>query len=92
MTQADASLTMTAGLPASLTAPPRHSLRAFSSHALAQPGDVRLAALAELVSISQLAAFDQRSLDSITLKLINHELDEWDRRWSVILAPHGELE
>ncbi|WRT67574.1 uncharacterized protein IL334_004546 [Kwoniella shivajii] len=87
----DRHLTLTAGLPASLEAPPSHIVRAFGSHPKAQSGDLKLAGLSELVSIVHRAAqacgdVSLRRLDAISLKVANLELDEWEKQWSLILG------
>lgn len=88
------SLTLTAGLPSTLEPPPTNVIRAFGSHPLAQPGDLKLAGLSELVAIVQRAAIScgdvsLRNLDVISLQVANAELDEWDKRWSLVLGSSG---
>lgn len=85
------SLTLTAGLPSTLEPPPTNVIRAFGSHPLAQPGDLKLAGLSELVAIVQRAAVScgdvsLRNLDVISLQVANAELDEWEKRWSLVLG------
>ncbi|KAK4686971.1 hypothetical protein P7C73_g3149, partial [Tremellales sp. Uapishka_1] len=87
----DRHLTMTAGLPASLEAPPSHVVRAFGSHPAAQSGDIKLAGLSELIAIVQRASVacgdvSLRKLDAISLKMAIAELDDWERRWALILG------
>lgn len=84
------SLTVTAGLPATLTAPHSKILRAFGSHPKAQSGDLKLAGLGELVLIVQRASLScgdvsLRQLDAISLNVVTAEMDAWDKAWSVVL-------
>ncbi|WVQ64057.1 uncharacterized protein L199_002216 [Kwoniella botswanensis] len=88
------SLTLTAGLPATLVAPPTSVLRAFGSHPKAQSGDLKLAGLAELVAIVHRASIScgdvsLKKLDSITLSVANAELDSWEREWNAIFSGSG---
>ncbi|OCF72565.1 hypothetical protein I204_06947 [Kwoniella mangroviensis CBS 8886] len=87
----DRHLTLTAGLPATLVAPPTSLLRAFGSHPKAQSGDLKLAGLAELVAIVHRASIScgdvsLKKLDSITLSVANAELDSWEREWNAIFS------
>ncbi|ORY25043.1 hypothetical protein BCR39DRAFT_507209 [Naematelia encephala] len=84
------SLTMTAGLPATLSAPPSKVLRTFGSHPKAQTGDLKLAGLAELIPIVEKASVAcgdvfLRQLDPISLGMVTVEMDAWEKSWSTIL-------
>lgn len=75
---------LTAGLPASLDPEPATRVaRAFGSHSLAQPCDIKAAALCELVYVLNRASRfcgdpSLRRLDPVSLKRANNELDEWE--------------
>lgn len=82
----DYNLMLTSGLPASLDPAPAASIaRVFSSHHSAQqPGDLRVTALVELVVIAHRATqssgdLSGRQLDSVCLKKLNADFDEWER-------------
>ena len=74
----------TSALPASLNPEPAARVcRMFSSHPLAQPTDIKIAALCELVHIINRAAKacgdpSLKRLDAITLQRANKELDDWE--------------
>ena len=79
------SLTLTAALPVQ-TDPIEASKvsRAFGNHPCAQPGDIRLAGLTELVAILHEAAkscgdFTLRKIDDKSLRRCNEKLNEWER-------------
>ena len=78
------SLMLTAALPASLNPEPAARVcRTFGSNPLAQPTDIKAAALCELVNILNRAAKScgdpsLRRLDPISLLRANAELDDWE--------------
>ena len=79
------SLTLTAALPVQ-TDPIEAAkvARAFGNHPCAQPGDIRLAGLTELVAILHEAAkscgdFTLRRIDEKSLRRCNDKLNEWER-------------
>ena len=75
---------LTAALPASLNPEPAVRVaRAFGSNPLAQPTDIKAAALCELVNILNRAAKScgdpsLRRLDPVSLRRANTELTEWE--------------
>ena len=93
----DCNLMLTSGLPASLDPAAAASVaRAFGSHRMAQqPGDLRVAALVELVAIAHRATgrcsdLPGRQLDAVCLRKANTDLDEWERL--VFLVCHQNLQ
>ena len=86
------SLTLTAGLPATLSPPSTGLIRTFGTHPSAELGDLKLAGLAELVDIVQRASVScgdpsLRSLDAISLRVLNLNLDDWATNWADVLGP-----
>ncbi|KZV63511.1 hypothetical protein PENSPDRAFT_589762 [Peniophora sp. CONT] len=93
----DHHLMLTASLPASLNPDPAARVcRTFGAHPLAQPSDIKAAALCELVSIVHRAARacgdpSLRRLDPISLRRANSELDDWELTWTGTLPPQSTL-
>ncbi|KAH8895328.1 hypothetical protein GQ53DRAFT_49766 [Thozetella sp. PMI_491] len=85
----DCNLTLTSGLPASVDPSPLSKVvRKFCLHQSAQgPGDIRYAALVELVCIALRAkkpdseTASSRCPSTSSLKKINMEMGEWERHW-----------
>ncbi|KUJ19134.1 uncharacterized protein LY89DRAFT_683068 [Mollisia scopiformis] len=84
----DCHLMLSAGLPASLDPEPMMKIvRNFAFHKDSlQPGDAKIAAICELVTIVKKAAKSSgdpsvRSLDAATLKKTNSEFDTWESFW-----------
>ena len=82
----DANLMLTSGLPASLNPDKARSVAgAFAAQSLAQPDDLRVIGLVELVNIMYLATskgWNMETLDLVALRRINHDLDQWDVKWT----------
>ncbi|KZF19673.1 hypothetical protein L228DRAFT_285614 [Xylona heveae TC161] len=98
----DFNLMLTSGLPTSLDpAPSAKVAQRFSSHRAAQqPGDLRVSALVGLVAIVHRGMricndASGRQLDTLCLRKINVELDEWERSWYIRLrhteSQHNQL-
>ncbi|KAK4690058.1 hypothetical protein P7C73_g57, partial [Tremellales sp. Uapishka_1] len=90
------SLTLTAGLPASLEAPSINVLRAFAGNRHIQEGDMQLAGLGELLAVVQRASLSSgdvtlRTLDAISLRVAVADLNEWEKRWALILGAEGSF-
>ncbi|ORY35344.1 hypothetical protein BCR39DRAFT_584987 [Naematelia encephala] len=85
----DCNLMLTSGLPASLNPTKTAQIsRSFGTHRLAQqPSDLRVAALLELVVITNRAVqtsgdLSGRAMDTSCLMKANLDLDEWEKHWS----------
>lgn len=78
------SLTLTARLPASLDpVPAARAARSFASSPRAEPTDLKVAGLCELVGVVHRAAkfagdSSLRVLDRVSLQKANAELNEWE--------------
>lgn len=82
----DCNLTLTSGLPVSLDWTSAHTAaRRFSSHPLSQmPGDLRYAAMIDLISIIQRVRRSKADVVDrqdviVSIKRANVELDDWER-------------
>lgn len=86
------SLRLTASLPASLDPTiAARVVRVYASHPRAQPLDIKFAGLCELVMIAHRAATysgdaSLRSVDVLSLRKANDELNQWEGVWSAVLG------
>lgn len=93
LTSCDFNLMLSSGLPISINpTSTAKSIRGMATQSMAQyPGDLRVTALIELVSITHKACkdckdFSGRRLDARTLRDLNADFDRWESVWVPKLA------
>ncbi|THW27278.1 hypothetical protein D6D23_02953 [Aureobasidium pullulans] len=89
----DFNLMLSSGLPVSIdpTSTRQGMLELAESDRAQLPGDLRIVALIELVSVTyktlvKCGDFSGRTLDPKSLRSLNADLDQWERPWTVKLA------